>query len=521
MTCAARARALSGAPSYTNKTEAVTLLEGLGLTYSLDMARLTFSNQAKTLLRGASHCLVIGRGERIEHGVSVLPEGLSRLASELAAEAKMGQGGPTLTSLATDHVRRLSVAIMPSSSSRYLSPARPDALARAVQVANLRREARSAMVLCLENEDHLEASLTGLARGLPLLDRKTQGNGNDPRIQVLIVGPDGEVIKVSADERNRVAAVRESATLVDTPPSELHPEAFAQLAKRELEELKRVSVKEIVGPNLARQKLGGVLSVGKAASSAPRVLVATFRPTRPQGPHVALVGKGVTFDTGGLHLKGRGSMEGMKCDMGGAAAVFGAFKVLAAAGCPMQVSLLLCLAENAIGPESYKPDDIITMHSGKTVEINNTDAEGRLLLADGLSYAARVLGAEVLMDAATLTGAQLVATGSNHAAVVSNDAELETAMVEAGQASGDLVHPLPFAPELYQQEFKSPIADMRNSVKNRANAQSSCAAQFLWSHIDSTDVRWTHVDLAGPAWQGERGTGFGVSLFVNAVRSLS
>ena len=236
---------------------------------------------------------------------------------------------------------------------------------------------------------------------------------------------------------------------------------------------------------------------------------------------MALVGKGVTFDTGGLHLKGRGSMEGMKCDMGGAAAVFGAFRVLADSGVPMQVSLLLCLAENAIGPASYKPDDILTLHSGKTVEINNTDAEGRLLLADGLSWAARSLGATVLFNAATLTGAQLVATGANHAAVVSNDADLEELLVEAGRASGDLVHPLPFAPEFYQAEFKSPVADMRNSVKNRANAQSSCAAQFLWSHIDDTDVRWGHVDLAGPAWQGDRGTGYGVSLLTEAVRRLA
>jgi probable aminopeptidase NPEPL1 len=213
-------------------------------------------------------------------------------------------------------------------------------------------------------------------------------------------------------------------------------------------------------------------------------------------------------------------MEGMKCDMGGAAAVLGAFRALVQNRCPHKVSLVLCIAENAIGPGAFKPDDILTMHSGKTVEINNTDAEGRLLLGDGVSWAARKLKADVVFDAATLTGAQMIATGAQHGAVVTNDPKLESAMVAAGKESGDLVHPLPFAPELFQAEFKSPVADMRNSVKNRMNAQSSCAGQFVYSHLEGTDVRWVHVDLAGPAFRNERGTGYGVALLHAAVQAL-
>ena len=210
----------------------------------------------------------------------------------------------------------------------------------------------------------------------------------------------------------------------------------------------------------------------------------------------------------------------MKSDMGGAAAALGAFRVLARTGCAHRLSLVLCLAENAIGPNAYKPDDVLEMHSGKTVEINNTDAEGRLLLADGVSYAARILGADTIFDAATLTGAQLVATGVNHAAIVASDEDLETRFVHAGRTTGDLVHPLPFAPEFYRSEFESPIADMRNSVKNRDNAQPSCAAQFVFNHLEGTDVRWCHVDLAGPAFRGDRGTGFGVALLAEVVRSF-
>jgi probable aminopeptidase NPEPL1 len=126
----------------------------------------------------------------------------------------------------------------------------------------------------------------------------------------------------------------------------------------------------------------------------------------------------------------------------------------------------------------------------------------------------------VILDAATLTGAQLIATGLHHAALISNDAELEASCIAAGRRSGDLVHPLPFAPELFKAEFKSPVADMRNSVKNRNNAQSSCAAQFIYNHLEGTGVRWAHVDLAGPAFRADRGTGFGVALFTELVSRL-
>ena len=210
----------------------------------------------------------------------------------------------------------------------------------------------------------------------------------------------------------------------------------------------------------------------------------------------------------------------MKCDMGGSAATLGAFKILATTGCKHKLSLVLCLAENAIGPTAYKPDDILTMHSGKTVEINNTDAEGRLVLADGVSYAARVLDADTILDAATLTGAQAVATGNLHASIFSNTKKLEKIVVDAGFASGDLAHPLMFAPEFYKREFRSTIADMRNSVRNRGNAQASCAAQFIYWHIEDTKVAWCHVDLAAPAFIADRGTGYGTALLSETVRRL-
>ena len=182
-----------------------------------------------------------------------------------------------------------------------------------------------------------------------------------------------------------------------------------------------------------------------------------------------------------------------------------------------RVIAIVGLVENAIGPESYKNDDIIKMYSGKTVEINNTDAEGRLVLADCVAYAMKKYKPSLIMDAATLTGAQLVATGLLHAGIVTNEDKTESLAMKAGKASGDLVSPLPFAPEIFQAEFKSHVADMRNSVKNRMNAQSSCAAQFIFTHIEDINPNWLHIDLAGPSFNGGIGTGYGVGLMTEIV----
>jgi len=269
-------------------------------------------------------------------------------------------------------------------------------------------------------------------------------------------------------------------------------------------------------------------------------------------------------------------MCGMKTDMGGAAAMLGAFRALVTLRpTNIELHLVLCIAENAVGAAAFRPDDVVTAFSGRTVEINNTDAEGRLVLADGVAYASGPLQCADVIDMATLTGAQMVATGRHFAGIVSDDEEMESAAVSAGKLSGDLVHPLPYAPEFFSREFSSPIADMRNSVKDRSNAQASCAGQFIANHLDAgwnkrskraggggetrdvagiearegstgkdevgeedgdegddesdapsgaEDVggarhRWLHVDMAGPSTEkgSGRGTGFGVPLLVELL----
>jgi len=218
-------------------------------------------------------------------------------------------------------------------------------------------------------------------------------------------------------------------------------------------------------------------------------------------------------------------MPGMKRDMAATAAMLAAFEcAVRGQWCTTQsLHCLLCLAENAVGPWATRPDDIHTLYSGKTVEINNTDAEGRLVLSDGLAYAAKTLNPNVMIDMATLTGAQGIATGKRHAAIYCNDDDLECTVVKAGKLSGDLVHPVPYCPEFFRAEFNSKVADMKNSVQNRSNAQPSCAAQFIGNHISDfldNGGKWVHIDMASPGEEAERATGYGVALLLTALQMM-
>ncbi|MCB9743184.1 MAG: hypothetical protein H6740_11340 [Alphaproteobacteria bacterium] len=309
-----------------------------------------------------------------------------------------------------------------------------------------------------------------------------------------------------------------AARLVDMPTSELHTDAFVDEA-REVAARRGASIRVIQGEEIHREGLGGLWGVGKAAVHKPALVILEHAPEGAARTW-AWVGKGIVYDTGGLSLKGKFDMPGMKCDMGGAAAVLSAFDAAVASGVKDRILAVLCLAENAVGPESTRPDDILRMHSGKTVEVNNTDAEGRLVLSDGLSWVMRNHKPDFAVDMATLTGAVLVSIGRVHAGIYCNDDALERRAVDAGKAIGEPVFPMLYAPELLRKEFKSAVADMKNSVKDRANAQSSCAGQFIHNHLPEDAPPWLHVDIAGTAWDAEhRGTGYGVGLLLELLRA--
>jgi probable aminopeptidase NPEPL1 len=413
------------------------------------------------------------------------------------------------------------LGVLPDRVSRHNAPSRAEHAAALAQGAELAARG-GAVVACAEDDDHALPLAAAVARTLPEFTRAASATKRSARaasVAFVAADPRGRPVALAKADQDVVACMRLAARWVDTPPQEMDTAVFEKEARHAARSIPHLKVRSIVGPALLEEGLGGIHGVGRAATVAPRLLLLSYDPPRARR-RIALVGKGVVYDTGGLALKPRDGMAGMKADMGGAAAVVAATIALAAGRHPDAVLAAAPLAENAIGPGAYRNDDVLTLHSGKTVEINNTDAEGRLLLADAVSWVARTKKPDVVVDAATLTGAQLVATGVRHAAVVSNRAGLEARAVAAGLQSGDLTFPLPFAPEFFQDEFKSKVADMKNSVANRANAQSSCAAQFVHAHIEDLDLPWLHVDLAGPAFRDERATGYGVLLLVTLLRTL-
>ena len=446
-----------------------------------------------------------------------LPRGLWNRVGAMVDGVSGGAAGARREAVTADPPKKLLTGVLPSVVSRHNSPSRVEAVWNTVRGMGL--TGRVLVVAHCESADTIQGVLVGVGRCCHLYSMKTGEGADASSIAFHAVDGKGKGVATPGRARLVLEAGREAARLVDTPTADLTTAAFVREARKLTRGIPHVTSRVIVGEALQKQGLGGIYGVGKAAVVAPRMLIMDYRPPKAKRT-VALVGKGVVYDTGGLHIKGRGSMESMKGDMGGAAAVTGAFRVLAKGGAGCRVIALCPLAENSVDAHSYRPDDILTMHSGHTVEINNTDAEGRLLLGDAVSYAARKYKPDVIMDATTLTGAQLIATGKAHAGIVSNREGLQELAVQVGRSTGEMCFPMPFCPELYQAEFASQVADMKNSVKDRMNAQSSCAAQFVFSHIDDLDLPWLHVDLAGPAWRHERGTGFGVGLLAGIADAV-
>ncbi len=272
---------------------------------------------------------------------------------------------------------------------------------------------------------------------------------------------------------------------------------------------------------IAAKGMGGLAAVGQGGAEEPRLIVLRYA-GGGSGPTLGLVGKGVTFDTGGISLKPGAGMEEMKYDMSGAAAVLESVAAIAELGLPVGVLAVVPATENMPSGTAVKPGDVITQYNGVTVEVNNTDAEGRLILADALAYAVE-LGAERVIDLATLTGAVVVALGSTYAAVIANDDELAAAVERAGAESGELVWRLPLHPE-FKALMKGTVADLSNLASKR-KAGTITAASFLEEFVGETP--WAHVDIAGTAWDvgreytGKDASGFGVRLLVELARGQS
>lgn len=460
-------------------------------------------------LTGIQSLHVIGRAHRLETATSLVPPSVAATWPDMLKGDPGDHGRTATTWVADSDLKRVTLGQLPEVCSRHNSPARAWAYPR---LLSGNRSLNAGVIVLLDDASHARAAAAAVARCLPTFTARSSVKASHTR--VLLLAPDGPV----SDDSLQILAegVQAAAHLVDMPPDKLSPNGFVDACKgvadRTGAALHIVRNEELVG-----QGLGGLHAVGKGATESPALVVLDWAPEGAGRPMV-WVGKGITYDTGGLSIKSKTGMPGMKTDMGGAAAVLAAFEAAVRMRVHRRLTAILCIAENAVGPDALRPDDVITMFSGRTVEVNNTDAEGRLVLADGVAWAVRNRAPSVLVDLATLTGAQGVATGKLHAALYCNNDALERAAVEIGRQSGDLTHPVPYAPELFRKEFASSIADMRNSVKDRGNAQVSCAGQFIGNHLGSFDGSWLHVDMASPSNVGYRGTGYGVALLLGLVQ---
>ncbi|MCH7887848.1 MAG: leucyl aminopeptidase [Proteobacteria bacterium] len=303
--------------------------------------------------------------------------------------------------------------------------------------------------------------------------------------------------------------------LVSEPANVIYPVTLTAQAKT-LSGL-GVDVEVLTEARMRKLGMNAILGVGQGSSRESRLVVMRWSgaPKRSKEPLLAFVGKGVTFDTGGISIKPAGGMEDMKWDMGGAGAVIGLMKALAGRRAKIDVVGVVGLVENMPSASAQRPGDVVTSMSGQTIEIINTDAEGRLVLADALWYCQSRFKPRFMVDLATLTGAIIVALGKYQAGVFSNDDALADKLVAAGQAVGEPVWRMPLG-ERYDKDINSDIADVKNVGKNR-EAGSITAAQFLLRFVNETP--WAHLDIAGMAWSKadtgtvpKGGTGFGVRL---------
>jgi leucyl aminopeptidase len=318
-------------------------------------------------------------------------------------------------------------------------------------------------------------------------------------VTLLVDKPRDKTFRAAVERAEVLArAVATARDLINTAPADLAP---ADLAAAALQAAAGTSltVRVLDEQALADGGFGGILGVGQGSSRPPRLVVVEHAPAKAKG-HLAFVGKGITFDSGGLSLKPAGGMETMKSDMSGAAAVLAAVRAVADLKLPVKVTGWLAIAENMPSGTAIRPSDVLTMHGGTTVEVLNTDAEGRLVLGDALD-AASAERPDAIVDVATLTGAQVVALGNRVSGIMGNDEEFRSAVLAAAERAGESFWPMPLPDEL-RATLDSPVADLAN-IGDRAGGMLVAAVflrEFVGDSAAGTPIPWAHLDIAGPAF---------------------
>ncbi len=407
----------------------------------------------------------------------------------------------------------------------------PERARVAAAVARERAKEISTKLLCWQAPSTDEDVVAALVQGTMLADysfdsHKSQPSGKpdaEPRpkrLEGLILTGDGVLAETVGDASTVTEAVNEARDLQNRPANDLTPTALAEHARKLGDEIERLSVEVEGRAGIVARSMGAFAAVAQGTEEEPALITLRYEPAGATGPLLGFVGKAVTFDSGGISLKPGAKMAEMKFDMSGGAAVISAMAAIARLELPVRIVAVVGATENLPSGHSVKPGDIVTASNGRTIEVNNTDAEGRLVLADCLCHAIS-LGAEQVVDLATLTGAVIIALGSTYAGLIANDDAWAARVSAAGERSGEIVWRLPLHEE-YDELIKGKYGDLDNAPEGR-KAGTITGAAFLSNFVG--DTPWAHLDIAGSAWDlgrayvGKGASGYGVRLLVDLARS--
>ena len=456
---------------------------------------------------------------RREGGAPVIGEGLSELAdldvswlpALLARQGFEGRCGEVLELPWPDDPRRPCSLLLLGVGERTAGDARRSAAA----VARRLRGRRHLAVTWDDLDEPLaQAFVEGLVLGGFTYCLSSESQPPPPVGHVTFFGAaaDPEVLRRAA----QVAGAGWYSRALALTPSNIKSPAWLVEQAVDVAEQRGLDIEVHDAEALRRDGFGGLLGVGRASVHDPALVRLGYTPAKSRrGPHVVLVGKGITFDTGGLSIKPGEAMANMKRDMTGAGVVLAVMDALASLGCPLRVTGLLAIAENAVGGDAVRPGDVIRHYGGRTTEVTNTDAEGRLVLADAMAYAVDKLGPTILVDVATLTGAVRIALGQRTGGVFTDDDDLAAELLEAGRTSGETLWRLPLVDD-YEERIGSKVAD----ADNAGGSPGAITAALFLRHF-AGDVRWAHLDLASvgdspdDAFEWTQGaTGFGARLLL-------
>lgn len=469
-------------------------------------------------------------GPDLDQNLTQLIPHLQQVADKLKTKSNVVESGTTFHNLSTKNVSRNS-----SLSASHAAVSCMKFLINSFHTEIIDEMIDPDFVVVVAKSDQMMALAACLAKAFPD-NFYSQENAKVRELKIHFFAVD-EDTKNPSDKSHLLRLmknIRYSNWLVDTPPNIKRPKWLYEQCQWVVEDLKQQGFNVLFtgfnGKDLLDHGMNAIYMVGsgyrkpvEGAGLEQSYLAVMKLDKSDEGlkKTVALVGKGVTYDTGGYSIKGKWAMNGMKQDMGGAGSTIAAFKNLVESNFNQNLYCIIPIVENNVGMECFKVDDIITMHSKKTVEVINTDAEGRLILADAVSYASNQLNCDIIFDMATLTGASGTACGIYHAAVYTNDLEVERKVQAIGRTSGDMAFPIVYAPDLNNIALHSEIADMMNTVMvNGMNANSAVAGCFIGNHLKNGhnfEGIWCHIDFAtlvNPYYPNyTRWHGWGVSFF--------